>query len=172
MTAFRPWMLWAALVAALTGLLGLQTVRLADAEAGHERTMREFAEATTKALEEARQTESALRSDVERIQADAAKEMKNAKSREDALVESVRNGNRRLSVRAVCPASSGRDSAAAGGRGAAVQRAEIDAADGVALVGIARDGDQYIRERNACVAAYEAVRARLNADAAPAPAGR
>ena len=172
MTWLRPWMIWAALCALLAGGLSVQTVRLAKATADHERTMREFAEATTQAIQEALVREAGLRDDLEQLQARTAKEMENAKSREDALVESVRNGNRRLSVRAVCPAGSGGDSAAAGGRGAAVQRAEIDPADGVALVGIARDGDQYIRERNACVAAYEAVRERINAGAAPGPAGR
>lgn len=179
MTGLRPWMLWAAAVALVACGAGVQTVRLSGAEAAlsaaeaaHENTLREFAEATAKALGEARRTESALRNDIERIQADAAKEMESAKAREDALVESVRTGNRRLSIRAVCPAGSGGDAAVAGGRGAQIQRAEIDPADGVALVGIARDGDQYIRERNACVAAYEAVRERINAGAAPGPAGK
>lgn len=165
-------MIWAALAALLAGGLGVQTVRLAAATADHERTMREFAEATTQAIQEALVREASLRGDLEQLQARTAKEMEDAKSREDALVESVRVGNRRLSVRAVCPSGTGLRAPAAGGGGAEVPRAIIDPADGVALIGIARDGDAAIRERNACIEAYEAVRTRLNADAAPAPAGK
>ena len=174
---FRPWMAWAAAVAALALLLGLQSIRLADAErdvaaekAAHAETRRLHAVALAKAISDARTTENQLRADLEAQQDAAAKEKEIAKSREDALVESVRAGNRRLSIAAVCPGSGGPGlrAPAAGGGGPGQARADIDPAAGIALIGIARDGDEAIRERNACVAAYEAVRQRLNAQSGEA----
>lgn len=171
MTWLRPWMIWAALAALLAGGLGVQTVRLAEAAADHERTMREFAEATMQAIQEALVREAGLRGDLEQLQARTAKEMEDAKSREDALVESVRAGHRRLSIPARCPSGSGIRAPAAGGSGTQVPRAELDGPAGEFLIGLTRDGDTAIRERNACIEAYEAVRRRLNDDAAPGPAG-
>lgn len=165
---FRPWMAWAALCAALAVTSGIQTVRLSGEEAAHAETQRLHAEAMAKAVEEARSTENKLRGDLEQIQAAAAKEKEIAKSREDALVDAVRSGERRLRIAAVCPggAAAGVNSAAAGGGGAGVQVAELAPEAGERILRIGIDGDRYIRERNACVAAYEAVRQKLNAAAA------
>lgn len=164
-------MIWAALAALLAGGLGVQTVRLAEAAADHERTMREFAEATTQAIQEALVREAGLRGDLEQLQARTAKEMEDAKSREDALVESVRAGHRRLSIPARCPSGSGIRAPAAGGSGTQVPRAELDPAAAERILAIGRDADRNTRERNACIEAYEAVRERLNAEAAHGPAG-
>lgn len=169
--AFRPWMIWAAMVALLLALLGVQTVRLSESEANtaaekaaHAETKRLHAQALAAAISEARKRENQLRSDLEGLQATAAKEKADAKAREVALVESVRSGQRRLSVAAVCPdrRGTGLRAPVAGGGGAEVQRAELAPEVGVALIGIATDGDEAIRERNACVDAYNAVRERLN----------
>jgi len=170
---FRPWMAWLAAVAALSALLAIQTVRLSEAEkatadevAAHAETQRDYAEKLAEAISTARQTETDLRASLDKLQDQAAKEKADAKAREDDLVERVRTGERRLSIAAVCrPGASGtglRAPAASGGR-AEVPRADIDPAAGVALIGIARDGDEAIRERNACISAYESVRSKLNA---------
>lgn len=173
---FRPWMIWAAAVAALVALLGVQTLRLAgaeknlsDAKAQHAEAMRQIAEATTTAMDAARKTETGLRADLDKIQAKAAKEQEDAKSREDTLVERVRTGERRLSIAAACPASPsgiGVRAPASGVSWSGVSRAEIDPAAADRIIAITRDGDRNTRERNACVEAYEAVRQRLNAAAA------
>lgn len=160
---FRPWMAWAAAVAALLVLLGVQTLRLADAQTDLANDQAAHAKALAKATEEARKTETALRSDLDDVQAAAAKEKEIAKSREDALVESVRDGSRRLSVRAVCPGGTGLRAPAAGSGWSDNERAELDGQTSERILSIVLDGDRYIRERNACVAAYEAVRKRLNA---------
>lgn len=167
----RPWMAWAAAVALLLSLLGIQTVRLADERAAHAKTVENHAVALEQASEKARKTETALRSDIDIIQAAAAEKEARAKEAIDRLVDDVRVGNRRLSIRASCPSGTGIRPGAASGGGAGPQRAELDPEDAAALVGIARDGDAAIRERNTCIAAYEAVRERLNAAAAPSPAG-
>ena len=157
---------------ALLALCGWQEVMvshakaaLATEKAAHLKTQRDEAKKLLKAQTDARDTESGLRKDLETLQAHAAQENENAKAREDALVESVRNGNRRLSVVARCPAgpTAGGSSASASGGGAALSRAELapEAADRILAIG--RDGDRNTRERNLCVESYESVRARLNA---------
>lgn len=172
---FRPWMAWAALVLVLGAALGFQTLQLESErktlaelreEVSQERL--EHTQALLAAEATARDNENKLRGDLDAIQAAARKDNENAKAREDALVERIRTGERRLSIAARCPAGggtkAGADPAAASGGGPEVSRAELDPAAGIALVGIARDGDRAIRERNACVAAYEAVRQRVNGD--------
>lgn len=164
-------MVWAAAVALLAGLLGFQTVRLANEQADHAKTAKAHAEALAQASEEARKTETALRADIDSIQADAAEKEARAKEAIDRLVDDVRAGHRRLSIPARCPSGSGIRAPAAGGSGTQVPRAELDGPAGEFLIGLTRDGDTAIRERNACIEAYEAVRRRLNDDAAPGPAG-
>lgn len=161
-----------ALVLALCVLLGVQTVRLAGAgealateKASHLKTQRDAAKKLADSVESARTTEKGLRSGMDELQAKAAQEKENAQAREDALVESVRTGHRRLSVLAQCPGTpaAGRSASAPGGGGSTVQRAELapEAADRIVAIG--RDADRNTRERNICVEAYEQVRARLNA---------
>lgn len=176
-TWFRPWMAWAGAVAALAVLLGFQTMRLSDAQAdlakeqaAHAQTVRDHALALAKAETAARQTEAILRDDMDKLAASAAKEKEDAKAREDALVERVRTGERRLSVRvASCvPASSSPAShpGAASEPGADGAVAELDPEVAGRVLRITGDGDQAIRERNACFAAYERARALINGAAA------
>lgn len=177
-TWVRPWMGWVIALAAVLGLLAVQSVRLADERAmvsARDATIskmeRDHAQALAAASEDARLKEQGLRNDLDQVQASAQKEKDDAKSREDALLERVRSGDRRLSVAARCPASgaakAGAGAASAGGGGTELQRAELAPEVGIALIGIARDGDQAIRERNVCIAAYEAVRIRLNREGPP-----
>lgn len=171
-TWFRPWMIWAAAVVALVALLEVKTVRLADAKAdvaaeagAHAETKRLYAVTLAAAISDARKTENELRASLERVQDQAAKEKADAKAREDALVDRVRTGERRLSVAAVCPGGGGTGlrPGTAGSGGSSVSRAELDPAAAERILRIGFDADQAIRERNACIAAYEAVRSRLNA---------
>lgn len=161
-----------ALILVLCVLLGVQTVRLAGANealaterAAHLKTQRDDAKKLADSIESARTTEKGLRSSMDELQAKAAQEKEDAQAREDALVESVRTGHRRLSVLAQCPSapSAGRSASAPGGGGPTVQRAELDPAFGVSVLDVGRDADRNTRERNICVEAYEQVRARLNA---------
>lgn len=160
----QPWMAWLAVVIALAAAAGLQTVRLSKEQAAHAETKRSHAEAQVTAEKGARERETALQGDIDRLAGELAEEKEIAKSREDALVERVRTGERRLSVLANCPGQGAAGSGAAGGSRPGPQRAELDPAAAARILGIGRDGDNAIRERNACVAAYEAVRERLNAE--------
>ena len=169
----RPWMIWAAAVLALCAALGVQTVRLADAkaeiaEAGETiaKLERDSATALALASDKARKTETELRDQLDAQSNQFAKEKADAKSREDALIESVRSGQRRLSVAvARCVPSAARateDPASAGRTGASEARAELDPATAERILAITGDGDQAIRERNACFERYEAVRRLIN----------
>jgi flagellar biosynthesis GTPase FlhF len=171
-TQARAIALWAVFTA-LLALCGWQETRvqraaaaLATEQAAHAKTKELEAEKLAKAQQDARQTESGLRGELEAQQAKAAKEQEDAKSREDALVERVRTGNLRLSVAARCQAHQpgGGSAATAGGSERQQEaRAELDPAAAERILAIGRDADRNTRERNACVDAYEAVRARINA---------
>jgi hypothetical protein len=122
----------------------------------------EVAESTQRAEAQARQTETTLRTEAETLRTKMAKEAKDAKTRQDRLVADIRAGTQRMSIAAACPAplasQAGEDTAAAPGDGADSARAELDHEAAAALIAIAADGDQAIRERNACVAAYNKIR--------------
>lgn len=170
---FRPWMAWAAVVAALFLCVSIQTVRfyavraeLADAKTQHEEMLRQYAEELAAAQHQARETETALRGEIDSIQADRAKDQENAKIKELSIIQSVRDGTRRLSVVTV-PASSSRcpssNPAASASRRPEPSRTELDGQAAERILGIGIDGDSAIRERNACIDAYNAVRDRINA---------
>jgi DNA-directed RNA polymerase alpha subunit len=84
------------------------------------------------------------------------KEKENAKAANDRYADALRTGAERLfvPVRSVqaCP-----DSTAAGGDRNET-RAELDPTTAVSLVAITNDGDDAIRQLNACIDAYNAIR--------------
>jgi hypothetical protein len=124
---------------------------------------RETAQAITRESEKVREKETAMRADAESLRSKLAKEIDHAKTRQDRLLADIRAGTERLSIPAACPASqAATDPGAAPGSGAAPQRAELDQSAAETLVAIASDGDQAIRERNACIEQYNAVRESLN----------
>lgn len=160
---FRPWMAWAVMCAALAVAAGVQTVRLSGAQADHAETLKAVAEDHARQIEEARKKEKDLRTSIDEIQAKSQQEIDDAKIREDALLRSVRSGERKLYIRANCePAAPG--SASTGSSGSSVSRAELDSEDADTLLSIAFDGDTAIRERNTCISAYNSIRAVLNAE--------
>ena len=121
----------------------------------------EVAGATQRAEAQARQTETTLRTEAETLRTKLAKESEDAKTRQNRLVADIRSGTQRMSIAAACPTPAGQageDPAAAPGNGADSARAELDPEVAATLVAIAADGDQAIRERNACIAAYNQVR--------------
>lgn len=172
---FRPWMAWAAAVLALAGALSFQTVRLsetkadlANADATIAKMKRDSAQALADAHAKARATETELRDQMDLAAAQFAKEKADATAREDALVESVRSGARRLSIAvARCVPATARDAqdpAPAERAGPDEARAELDPATSERILAIPRDGDQSIRERNACFERYEQVRKLINGE--------
>lgn len=124
----------------------------------------QVAEATAQAQAQARVKEAALLTHAEQLKTALAKEIDHAKTRQDRLVAGIRAGTQRLSIAARCPAAglAPTDPAAAPGAGPESARAELDRSAAEALVAIAADGDAAIRERNACIALYDATRTTLN----------
>ena len=104
--------------------------------------------------------ETALASAHLKIDADRVKEKQDDKKTIDALRADVRSGAISLSIatRAI------RAGAASAGPfpGAIETRAEIVPEAAVALIDIAADGDDAVRDLNACIAKYDAVRRSVN----------
>ena len=112
-----------------------------------------------------RRLEQSLRGDIENMQAQRAQEIASAKIEHDRLVADVRAGHRRLSIAVKsCAATGTQAGSPSQGTGAVVAAAFADIDDAAAerLIAIAREGDDAIRDLNACIGAYEAVRRRIN----------
>jgi prophage endopeptidase len=170
-----PWWLWplALSLSIGAGVSAYQMARadLAQAQAALSDLQRETAQATTRASEAARAKETQLRADADAASAKLAKEKQSAKNREDRLVADIRSGAQRLSIAASCPAAgqAPADPGIAPGSGPESPRAELDRSAAEALIAIAIDGDNAIRERNACIQQYNAVREALNGPAPESP---
>jgi prophage endopeptidase len=173
-----PWWLWplALSLSIGAGVSAYQMARadLAQAQAALSDLQREHAQAATRASEAARAKETQLRADAAAASAKLQKEKQSAKIREDRLVADIRRGAQRLSIAASCPAASQapedpEDPGIAPGSGPESPRAELDQSAAEALVAIAIDGDNAIRERNACIQQYNAVREALNGPAPESP---
>lgn len=122
--------------------------------------------ATAQANNEARAKEADLQAKATVANEQLAKEKDRAKALENRLVADIRAGTQRLSIAARCPTHADQtpaDSAPAPVDGAEGARAELDPETAATLVAIAADGDEAIRERNACIAAYDNIRETLNA---------
>lgn len=140
----------------------LSQASVARAESALSDLQRETAQATTRASEAARAKETKLRADNVAASAKLVREKQNAKELETRLVADIRSGAQRLSIAASCPSQAPGDSTVTAGSGPGDARAELDRSAAEALVAIASDGDTAIRERNACIQQYNAVRETLN----------
>jgi len=167
---------WAkrAALAALVGGMGVLYVQLlaertahANTRTAHANHQSETALSTLLASEAARAKEATLLAATTALREQLHQEKRSAKANQDRLIADIRAGAQRLSIAATCPAppasQAGEDTAAAPGDGADSARAELDPEAAATLVAIAADGDQAIRERNACIAAYDNIRDTLNA---------
>ena len=122
--------------------------------------------ATAQANNEAREKETALLATTEALSNKLNEEKRRAQETQTRLVADIRSGAQRMSIAARCPAAAGlapADPTTAPVDGADSARAELDPETAATLVAIAADGDEAIRERNACIAAYNQVRDTLNA---------
>jgi prophage endopeptidase len=164
-----PWWLWPLALSVSIGA-GVSAYQMSQADLARAQTalsdlQRETAMATTRASEAARKKETQLRAEVDARSAKLAEEKRRAKIREDRLVADIRSGNQRMSIAARCPAPAGQtgaDTATAERAGPEGARAELDPEAAAALVTLTNEGDNAIRERNACIALYNAAREALN----------
>jgi hypothetical protein len=140
-------------------------VQTATAQAALSDLQRETALATTRASEAARAKETMLLATAVALSDKLNLEKSRAQEAQNRLVADIRRGAQRMSIAAKCPAPAGQaptDPATASAAGPDAPRAELDATAAADLVAIAADGDNAIRERNACVEQYNRVREALN----------
>ncbi|MET3134947.1 hypothetical protein AAKU55_005250 [Oxalobacteraceae bacterium GrIS 1.11] len=154
----RPWL--AMLVVGGAGFLGGEW---REGRAGA--AQRQAADGAAKlelaiATDRVRETERHLTQNLATIDAARTKEQDHAQETIDSLRADVRNGAIRLSV-ATRP---GDPAAASGhsGAGDSEARAELVPSAALALIDIAADGDWAVRELNACIDKYDAVRRSVN----------
>ena len=132
-TWLRPWMIWAAAVLALAALLGLQTVRLADEQRAHAKTIENHATELAKREREARDAVMAARTEEQR-RTKAAQEIADETQaqldqvRDDA--DAARTAGERLRKRvaelsAAVGRGAGKDPAAAGAGAPAEKTADL-----------------------------------------------
>lgn len=115
-----------------------------------------------------REVEQAAAADLAAVTEKHLEIERNAKAENDRLRADLRSSRVRLSVPvASCTAAAaGADPAAAAGSGAEA-RAELDPQAADDLAAIAADGDAAIRQLNAVIDAYNALRERVNAQTPP-----
>jgi len=137
-----------------------------DANSGWEKKALEMETASQRKLAEVtsqvRKVEFEAQESLSALSAKHSKETKDAKAKSDRVLSDVRAGAYRLSV----PALRCRDAEALypttprGDRTEA--RAELAAEAAATLVSIAAEGDDAIRQLNACISAYNDIRERFN----------
>jgi prophage endopeptidase len=110
--------------------------------------------------------EASLNKDLSTLNENHRKEIEYEKTKRDIFIASVRNGSIRLSIPVnSCNRVANSTDPAPGQSDRHETRAELTPAAGSALTAIADEGDEAIRNHNACVDAYNLVRDRYNVQA-------
>src|SRR5450830_1119117 len=126
-----------------------------EAQAREAQINADHAEALLHATAREQATERTLRTELTDLQTRLNLDAQNAKQISDRSAAAVRSGAVRLSIPvASCPSAGGDRHQA---------RAQLAPEYGLALTAIADAGDDSIRQLNACIDAYNAVKVRLNA---------
>ena len=156
-----PWWLWPLALSVSIGA-GVSAYQMSQADLARAQTtlsdlQRETAQATTRASEFAREKEKMLLATTVALSDKLNKEKSRAQETQNRLVADIRSGTQRMSIAARCPAPAGQtgaDTATVERAGPDATRAELDPEAAAAFVAIAADGDNAIRERNACIQQY------------------
>lgn len=142
------WVVIGLLVAAAVTAAGMRAYN-----AGYAAHESETSTATAEANQRARIAERAASLRMAKVVTDHRKVVSDAQAQIDRLRGDVRSGARRLSV--VTAGLSACPGATAAARSGAETRADIDPATADALVAIAADGDNAIRQANSLIDAYQ-----------------
>jgi hypothetical protein len=155
MNLFNPWVLLA-LICAFLGVGAFSYSKGEDSE--HERQQLEI----SKLNDEARQKEQALVSAVNTTATQLVRANNNAKLQTQRLYSAIDNGALRLRipVQASCPVHAATDTAAPVGN--TETTAELNRETAKSLIDITDDGDNAIRQLNACIDAYTTIYQTLN----------
>jgi len=138
-----------------------------EAQAREAQINADHAEALLHATAREQATERTLRTELTDLQTRLNLDAQNAKQISDRSAAAVRSGAVRLSIPvASCPSDGGSNpgpGAGSAGGDRHQARAQLAPEYGLALTAIADAGDDSIRQLNACIDAYNAVKVRLNA---------
>ena len=153
----RPWI---ALAFAATVLFCV--VKYKDAIHQVDKLTAQIAKDKAEATATARENEKLMSRSLAAISTNHQKEIQDEKDKRDKFISDVRTGAVRLSIPVkACSARSSRDTATGPGNSPET-RAELTPEAGTALAAIAADGDDAIRQLNACIDSYQAIRAITN----------
>lgn len=138
----------------------------AAAQAREARINADHAQALATVTQRERDAETRARDELDIQVKNFRQEINDEKTKRDRFVADVRSGAVRLSIpirgNAHCAAAAGAD-AAPGPRDRDETRTELAPQAGIDLAAIADDGDDGIKQLNACIDSYNTVRARFNA---------
>ncbi len=173
LAAIKAYALPAALIVTVLAIMALgysvgHTVAKGKGDAALAEMAADRSAALAAAEVQARKKEGEIRAELyalEQQYTTLEEEANRARQADARLINDLRTGARRMSIAVKSCGTrdvpdDGANDPESGASGA--QRAELDPAVTESLLAIARDGDKYIRERNACIQQYEIVRRRMN----------
>lgn len=149
----RPW-----IALAVAGAVLFCVIKYKDAIHQTDRLKAQIAQDKAEASATARENEKLMSRSLAAIATNHQKELDHEKTKRDQFIADVRAGAVRLSIPVkACSARAGTDTAAGPGNRPET-RAELAPEAGTALAAIAADGDAAIRQLNACIDSYQAIR--------------
>ncbi|MFZ6732460.1 lysis system i-spanin subunit Rz [Undibacterium sp. Ji42W] len=153
----RPWIALAVAAAVL-----FCVVKYKDAIHQVDKLTAQIEKDKAEATATARENEKLMSRSLAAIATTHQKEMQDEKDKRDKFIDDVRTGAVRLSIPVkACSARTGTNTAA-GFSNSDQARAQLTPEAGAALAAIAADGDDAIRQLNACIDSYQAIRAITN----------
>ena len=153
----RPW-----LALALAAAVLFCVVKYKDAIHQVDKLTAQIEKDKAEATATARENEKLMSRSLAAIATTHQKDMQDEKNKRDNFIADVRTGAVRLSIPVkACPARTGTNTATGPGNSPET-RAELTPEAGAALAAIAADGDDAIRQLNACIDSYQAIRAITN----------
>lgn len=164
LSSFMPPTARYGVVAALGGVLvwfAVAQPQIAGLERDLAKQKQNRAEAARASTERVLATQAGVQELFDRVSSEHQEERKNAQTEYDRRIAAIGRGTVRLSIPARCPASVDANGAIAG-PGHPETRAELEPEAGQALTAIVRDGDDAIRDLNACIDKYEGARQKLH----------
>jgi prophage endopeptidase len=153
----RPWLALAIAAAAL-----FCVVKYKDAIHQVDKLPAQMAKDQAQASEAARENERLMSRSLATIATTHQKELQDEKSKRDQFINSVRTGTVRLSIPVQACSTSASTNTPASPRNSPEARAQLTPEAGATLAAIAADGDDAIRQLNACIDSYHAISTIIN----------
>ena len=153
----RPWLALAIAAAAL-----FCVVKYKDALHQVDKLTAQIAKDQAQASEAARENERLMSRSLATIATTHQKELQDEKSKRDQFIANVRAGTLRLSIPVQACSTSASPNTPASPSNSPETRAQLTPEAGATLAAIAADGDDAIRQLNACIDSYHAISTIIN----------